>query len=142
MSAFWSLTESWGIKSIAGDVPIADVHRNLSPTLIGFRRRLRPLATPADYRIEEGLARRRGKSVIFSHDLLDTLRRGIWMRRLPNFSTETGLAHHPSADGGHVVGTYRQRVSLASGRFAMIHDGLGFQLVPYRPALEQRLGNI
>jgi len=27
MSAFWSLTESWGIKSIAGDVPIADVRR-------------------------------------------------------------------------------------------------------------------
>ena len=27
-----------------------------------------------------------------------------------------------------------------SGRFAMIDDGLGFQLVPWRPALEQRLG--
>ena len=28
----------------------------------------------------------------------------------------------------------------SSGRFAMIDDGLGFQLVPWRPALEQRLG--
>ncbi|WP_420543010.1 DUF3363 domain-containing protein, partial [Serratia ureilytica] len=27
-----------------------------------------------------------------------------------------------------------------SGRFAMIDDGLGFQLVPWRPALEQQLG--
>jgi len=35
---------------------------------------------------------------------------------------------------------YRQRVTLASGRFAMIDDGLGFQLVPWRPALEQRFG--
>ncbi len=34
----------------------------------------------------------------------------------------------------------RQRVALASGRFAMIDDGLGFQLVPWRPALEQQLG--
>ena len=33
------------------------------------------------------------------------------------------------------MGVYRQRVSLASGRFAMIDDGLGFQLVPWRPAL-------
>jgi len=31
-------------------------------------------------------------------------------------------------------------VTLASGRFAMIDDGLGFQLVPWRPALEKELG--
>ncbi|WP_164163060.1 DUF3363 domain-containing protein, partial [Stenotrophomonas maltophilia] len=37
-------------------------------------------------------------------------------------------------------GTYRQRLTLASGRFAMIDDGLGFQLVPWRPALDQHLG--
>ena len=55
-------------------------------------------------------------------------------------STETGLVHHPSADSEQVAGTYRQRVTLASGRFAMIDDGLGFQLVPWRPALEQKLG--
>ena len=36
---------------------------------------------------------------------------------------------------------YRQRITLASGRFAMIDDGMGFQLVPWRPALEQRLGH-
>jgi hypothetical protein len=29
---------------------------------------------------------------------------------------------------------------LASGRFAMIDDGLGFQLVPWRPALDANLG--
>jgi hypothetical protein len=39
-----------------------------------------------------------------------------------------------------VAGIYRQRVALSSGRFAMIGDGLGFQLVPWRPALEQQLG--
>jgi Protein of unknown function (DUF3363) len=56
-------------------------------------------------------------------------------------SAETGLAHRPSADGEHVAGVYRQRITLASGRFAMIDDGLGFQLVPWRPALEQQLGS-
>jgi len=35
---------------------------------------------------------------------------------------------------------YRQRLNLASGRFAMIEDGLGFSLVPWKPALERHLG--
>ncbi len=41
---------------------------------------------------------------------------------------------------GKIPQPYRQRVTLASGRFAMIDDGLSFQLVPWRPALEQQLG--
>jgi hypothetical protein len=53
---------------------------------------------------------------------------------------ESGLVHRPSAPGEYVAGIYRQRVTLASGRFAMIDDGLGFQLVPWRPALEQQVG--
>jgi hypothetical protein len=56
-------------------------------------------------------------------------------------SAQTGLAHQPYAEGDHITGTYRQRLSLASGRFAMIDDGLGFQLVPWRPALEEHLGH-
>jgi hypothetical protein len=38
------------------------------------------------------------------------------------------------------MGTYRQRLTLASGRFAMIDDGLGFQLVPWTLTLEKKLG--
>ena len=55
-------------------------------------------------------------------------------------SDDSGLAYHPSGEGDHVTGIYRQRINLSSGRFAMIDDGLGFQLVPWRPALEQNLG--
>jgi hypothetical protein len=55
-------------------------------------------------------------------------------------ATEHGLTHQPVMEGQPVAGTYRQRITLASGRFAMIDDGLGFQLVPWRPALEQHLG--
>jgi len=46
-----------------------------------------------------------------------------------------GRTHHV-----RFAGVVRQRVTLASGRFAMIDDGLGFQLVPWRPALEQHIG--
>jgi type IV secretory pathway VirD2 relaxase len=93
-----------------------------------------------DHLVEEGLVRRQGQRVIFARDLLNTLRRRELDDTLARLSTETGLAHRPSAEGEHVAGAYRQRVTLASGRFAMIDDGLGFQLVPWRPALEQKLG--
>jgi Protein of unknown function (DUF3363) len=46
-----------------------------------------------------------------------------------------------AADGDHVPGIYRQRFSLASGRFAMIDDGLGFRLVPWSPSFDKQLGN-
>ena len=94
----------------------------------------------ADHLIEEGLAQRMGQRIIFARDLLNTLRRRELDDAVAKLATETGLAHLPSAEGEHVAGTYRQRVTLASGRFAMIDDGFGFQLVPWRPSLEQKLG--
>jgi type IV secretory pathway VirD2 relaxase len=93
-----------------------------------------------DHLVEEGLARRQGQRVVFARDLLDTLRRRELDGASSKLAAETGLPHRPSAEGERVAGVYRQRVTLASGRFAMIDDGLGFQLVPWRPALEQQLG--
>lgn len=88
----------------------------------------------------EGLARRQGQRVIFSRDLLNTLRRRELDNVAGKIAAETGIVYRPSPEGEYVVGTYRQRVTLSSGRFAMIDDGLGFQLVPWRPALEPQLG--
>lgn len=45
-----------------------------------------------------------------------------------------------TAAGEHVAGVYRQRLTLTSGRFAMIDNGLGFQLVAGSPPLESKLG--
>jgi hypothetical protein len=50
------------------------------------------------------------------------------------------LAHRPVVDGERVSGVYRRNVLLTSGRFAMLDDGVGFSLVPWKPAIEQRLG--
>lgn len=88
----------------------------------------------------EGLVRRQGQRVIFARDLLETLRGRELNDVAGKIATETRLIYRPSAKGEHVAGIYRQRVILSSGRFAMIDDGLGFQLVPWRPALEQQLG--
>lgn len=93
-----------------------------------------------DRLVEIGLAQRQGSNVTFTPDLLNTLRKRELDETAAKLAKDTGLAHHPSGMGEHVTGIYRQRVILASGRFAMIDDGLGFQLVPWRPALEQKLG--
>ena len=93
-----------------------------------------------DHLVEDGLARRQGQRIVFARDLINTLRRRDLDEAASKLSAETGLAHRPSAEGEHVSGVYRQRVTLSSGRFAMIDDGMGFQLVPWRPALEQQLG--
>jgi hypothetical protein len=55
-------------------------------------------------------------------------------------SDETGMPYAPPAAGELVAGTFRQRLRLSSGRFAMIDNGLGFALVPWRLALDQQLG--
>jgi type IV secretory pathway VirD2 relaxase len=94
----------------------------------------------AEYLTGEGLARRQGQRVLFARNLLDTLRTRELSDAAGKIFEETGLVHRPSAVGNHVAGIYRQRLALSSGRFAMIDDGLGFQLVPWRPALEQQLG--
>ncbi len=46
----------------------------------------------------------------------------------------------PPGPANIVTGRLVGFAHLASGRFAMIEDGLGFQLVPWQPVLEKRIG--
>ncbi|MGM4954138.1 relaxase/mobilization nuclease domain-containing protein [Bradyrhizobium barranii] len=88
----------------------------------------------------QGLAQRHGNKVRLSRNLIDALRDrelDVVTRRLME---ETGLPHLPSDAGEQISGVCRRRLSLASGRFAMIDNGLGFQLVPWSPSLERELG--
>jgi hypothetical protein len=117
------------------------VARDPTPTAGGFGAKIQDaMARRTDHLVAEGLARLHGDRVIFASGLIDTLRQRELEATASRLTTETGLAHTPSGQGDYVAGIYRQRVTLASGRFAMIDDGLGFQLVPWRPALEQKLG--
>ena len=50
------------------------------------------------------------------------------------------MSYRPLADGERTTGVYRRMVVTSSGRFAMLDGGLGFSLVPWRPVLEQRIG--
>jgi type IV secretory pathway VirD2 relaxase len=88
----------------------------------------------------EGLAWRDGGRLTLEPGLIETLRRQDLEAAGAVIAARTGLEHRPPAPGERLSGIYRERLALASGRFAMIDDGLGFQLVPWRPSLDRHLG--
>ena len=94
----------------------------------------------ADFLVEQGLAERRGQRVILARNLLATLRGRELAQVAKDIAAEAGLEYQPMADGQRVAGIYRRSVILASGRYAMLDDGKGFSLVPWKPVIEQRLG--
>jgi type IV secretory pathway VirD2 relaxase len=93
-----------------------------------------------DFLAGQGLAERRGARVILARNLLATLRDRDIAAAARTIARETGLTHRPVIEGERVSGIYRRNVQLASGRFAMLDDGMGFSLVPWRPVIEHRLG--
>ena len=113
----------------------------VAPGQGGFGAEVREaLERRAEQLIGQGLAERQARGITFSRNLIDTLRRREVQALGEKLAAETGRPFHPSAAGEYVAGTYRQRFALASGRFAVIDDGLGFQLVPWSPSLEKQLG--
>ena len=98
------------------------------------------LDSRAEHLIEQGLADRNGQRVTFARNLIDTLRARELETLGEKLTAETGQPFNRAGSGEYVAGSYRQRFTLASGRFAMLDDGLGFQLVPWTPSLEKHLG--
>ena len=105
------------------------------------------LADRVDHLAALGLARRQGQRVVFARDLLATLRARELDATEARIAAETGLPRYRPGAGDLVSGTFRRRLDLASGRFAMIEGfggdgGLGFALVPWTPTLERALRQI
>jgi type IV secretory pathway VirD2 relaxase len=111
------------------------------PALTGFGGDLRQaLDARRAFLAEQGLATQSSAGWRLAPDLLGTLRRREIEAVGARLAAETRLAHRPTMEGDVVRGTYRRQLDLVSGRFAMIDDGMGFSLVPWRPVLESRLG--
>ena len=124
---------TWLDRQLVGQSPV--------PTGGGFGQNIREaLDSRAAHLVDEGLARRVGGGVAIQRGLIETLKARELDDAVSRTATQSGLVHRPSAPGDHVSGVYRERIALSSGRFAMIDDGLGFQLVPWRPALDAHLG--
>lgn len=107
----------------------------------GFGKEVREaLRQRADFLVEQGLAERQGQRVVLARNLLATLRGRELTAAAREISAHTGLQYRPAVEGKRVSGIYRRSVQLASGRYALLDDGIGFSLVPWKAVIEQRLG--
>jgi type IV secretory pathway VirD2 relaxase len=97
----------------------------------------RALRKRSDHLVAQGHARREGSRIFYRKDLLDTLRNQELESVGNKIAQERGMTFNSTPPGGSVSGTYRDTIRLSSGRFAMIDDGLGFQLVPWASSLEK-----
>uniref|UniRef100_UPI0015B82A55 DUF3363 domain-containing protein n=1 Tax=Novacetimonas hansenii TaxID=436 RepID=UPI0015B82A55 len=93
-----------------------------------------------EHLVEQGLASRDGGGIRYARNLIATLRQRELNVLGRSLAGKSGMPFRRSGEGDPVTGTYRQRFNLASGRFAMIDDGLGFELVPWSPSLEKQRG--
>ncbi|MBP2847944.1 relaxase/mobilization nuclease and DUF3363 domain-containing protein [Dickeya oryzae] len=114
---------------------------NLSPDVRGFGGEVRAaLRQRVDFLISQGLAVQEGQRVRLVRNLLATLRQRELEKTAQDIARKTGLVYRSATDGQRISGIYRRSLLLASGRYAMLDDGLGFSLVPWKPVIEPRLG--
>jgi type IV secretory pathway VirD2 relaxase len=97
------------------------------------RRRRSLLSMGHAVRLEDGRIR-------VSKDLIANLERTEVARVGKAMAAERGLTFNAAKTGEYVSGTLVGSTQLASGRFAMIHDGISFHLVPWQPVLDKRIG--
>jgi hypothetical protein len=103
--------------------------------------------------VSEALERRKQSLVNMSHavrledgrirvskDFIANLERTEMTRVGKAMAAERGLTFTAAKTGEYVSGTLIGSTQLASGRFAMIDNGIGFQLVPWQPVLDKRIG--
>ena len=89
--------------------------------------------------VDRGLASfQQDGSVRYQKNLLATLRQQELDQVGAKLAKESGLAYERSIPGHFVTGQYVKRLNLSSGRFAMIDNGMGFQLVPWASSLEKQ----
>jgi type IV secretory pathway VirD2 relaxase len=97
------------------------------------RRRQRLVNMGHAVRLEDGRIR-------VSKDFVANLERTEVTRVGKAMAAERGLTFTAAKTGEYVSGTLVGSAQLASGRFAMIDNGIGFQLVPWQPVLDNRIG--
>jgi hypothetical protein len=90
--------------------------------------------------VEMGLATAKDGKIRVPVDTVATLERREIERVGQQMARERGLTYMPANAGEYVSGRLAGVASLVSGRFAMIDNGLGFQLVPWLPMLEKHIG--
>jgi hypothetical protein len=90
--------------------------------------------------VEMGLATAKDGKIHIPVGIVANLERREVDRVGHQMARERGLTYVPANAGEYVSGRLSGVASLVSGRFAMVDNGLGFQLVPWQPLLEKRIG--
>lgn len=107
----------------------------------GFGRQVNnALSRRAQRLVEMGHATAKDGNIHISASTVATLQRQEVQRVGQQMARERGLTYVPASASDYVSGRLAGIASLVSGRFAMIENGLGFQLVPWHPILEKRIG--
>ena len=101
---------------------------------------MRAVAARKEFLVENGLGRQEGQRFVPVKNLLDTLRARELDKVGAELAAKRKLAYRRCPNEGRISGVYRRSVMLASGRFAMLDDSIGFSLVPWRPVIDKRIG--
>jgi hypothetical protein len=108
---------------------------------VGFGAQVKDaLQQRAEFLVEQAFAKRTSGRLHLARNLLQTLRNAELTRVAEKIATDTGLEYRPTSEGERSSGIYRRSLMLVSGRYAMLDDGMGFSLVPWKPIIEPRLG--
>jgi hypothetical protein len=118
---------------------IADDRSEITDSAFG-RDVNKAISRRAERLVEMGLATAKDGNIRVPVHTLTILERQEVDRVGHQMAKDRGLTFVPSSAGEHVSGRLAGVASLVSGRFAMIENGLGFQLVPWQPLLEKRIG--
>jgi len=109
----------------------------------GFGREVHDaLVRRQDWLIEQGLARREETRVFYRANLLEQLRHRELRHVGAQLSEELGLRYAEAPSTGTIQGTYRRKIELTSGDFALIVKSREFSLVPWHPSLERQRGRV
>ena len=107
----------------------------------GFGREVnKAISRRAQQLLEMGIATAKDGKIHIPAGTVATLERQEVERVGHQMARERGLTYLPANAGVYVSGRLAGVTSLVSGRFAMIDNGVGFQLVPWQPLLEKRIG--
>jgi hypothetical protein len=107
----------------------------------GFGREVNEaLGRRAQRLVDVGLATTKDGHIHVPAHTVATLERLEIQRVGQQMARERGLTYFPTTPGDHISDRLTGVANLVSGRFAMIDNGLGFQLVPWQPLLEKRIG--
>lgn len=109
---------------------------------VGFGEEVtKALEARTDELVRQGHARRTPDGVVRARgDLLATLQRKELERTGAELAKAHNLPFQMAEAGEQVQGKFTGTVQLASGKFAMIENAFEFQLVPWRPVIDDHLG--